>query len=147
MVIAVIASMLLFFFPVAKYVSDVRGTYFLFIWGMKYMGEVQIVTNFWISFPMLFIISLSIIMISVSIFFYKKRGLQLWLVNISFLLNIILISLIFFYYTGHFSTQTNATPSYQFWILMPIVSFICLVMASRAIRKDEALVRSSDRLR
>ena len=74
--------------------------------------------------------------------------IQLWFVNISFLLNILLIILIYFFYSSHFlQEQINIGPSYQFGIFLPIVSFVCLILASRAIRKDEALVKSADRLR
>jgi hypothetical protein len=38
-------------------------------------------------------------------------------------------------------------PSYQFGIFLPVISLLLLVLASRAIRKDEALVKSADRLR
>jgi hypothetical protein len=41
----------------------------------------------------------------------------------------------------------KTAPSYQFGIFFPLVSLVCIIMASRAIRKDEALVKSSDRLR
>jgi hypothetical protein len=147
MVIAVVASAMLFFFPVAKYNHDVQGTYVLFVSGLKYMIEPPIIVNFWLTFPMLLFTVLSILLTIVAIFIFKKRMIQLWMVNISFLLNITLIILVFLYYTSHFEKQLNTLASYQFGIFLPIVSLICLVMASRAIRKDEALVRSSDRLR
>jgi hypothetical protein len=36
---------------------------------------------------------------------------------------------------------------YQFGMYIPLISLIFLVLASRAIRKDEELIKSSDRLR
>jgi uncharacterized membrane protein len=82
-----------------------------------------------------------------AIFLFKKRGLQVWFVNIAFLLHVVLIILIFLYYISKFETLYNTKSSYQFGIFIPIVSLVCIILASRTIRKDEALVRSSDRLR
>ena len=145
--IVVIACISLFFFPITKYLNDVQGTYVFFITGMKYMIEPPITVNFWLTFPLLLLVIFSLILALAAIFLYKKRGLQLWFVNISFLLHVALIILIFLYYINHFETLFNTKPSYQFGIFIPLVSLVCIILASRAIRKDEALVKSSDRLR
>jgi hypothetical protein len=147
MSIVVIACISLFFFPIAKYISDVRGTYVFFITGMKYMGEVPAIVNFWLTFPLLMLMVSSLILIVAAIFLYKKRGLQLWFVNITFLLHVAIIILIFLYYINHFETLFNTKSSYQFGIFIPLISLVGIILASRAIRKDEALVKSSDRLR
>jgi hypothetical protein len=147
MSISVIACISLFFFPIARYFNDVQGTYVFFISGMRYMIEPPITVNFWLTFPLILLVFCSVILVFSAIFLYKKRGLQLWFVNISFLIHVALILLIFLYYIGHFETIFNTKPSYQFGIFLPLVSLVCIILASRAIRKDEALVRSSDRLR
>ena len=147
MSIIVIACISLFFFPITKYISDVRGTYIFFITGIKYMTEPPITINFWQTFPLLLLVGSSLILIFAAIFLYKKRGLQLWFVNITFLLHIVLIILIFLYYINHFEKLFNTLPSYQFGIFIPLISLIGLILASRSIRKDEAMVKSSDRLR
>ena len=147
MSIVVIACMSLFFFPITKYFNDVQGTYVFFITGMKYMIEPPITVNFWLTFPLLILVVSSLILAMAAIILYKKRGLQLWFVNISFLLHVVLIILIFLFYINKFESLYNAKPSYQFGIFIPLISLVCIIMASRAIRKDEALVKSSDRLR
>lgn len=147
MSIVVIACISLFFSPITKYISDVRGTYIFFITGMKYMIEPPIIVNFWLTFPLLLIVVSSLVLILAAIFLYKKRGLQLWFVNIAFLLHIVLIILIFLYYINHFEKLFNTLPSYQFGIFIPLISLVGLILASRSIRKDEAMVKSSDRLR
>jgi hypothetical protein len=145
--IIVIACISLFFFPITKYFNDVQGTYVFFITGMKYMIEPPITVNFWLTFPLLLFVVFSLVLTMAAIFLYKKRGVQLWFVNIAFLLHVALILLIFLYYINHFETLFNTKPSYQFGVFIPLVSLVCIIMASRAIRKDEALVKSSDRLR
>jgi len=147
MFIAAVACILLLFFPVAKYVHDTQGIYIFYITGIKYMIEPPVIVNFWKTFPLLLILACSVILILTAIFLYKSRKIQLWLVNIGFLLNIALIILIFLVYINHFEKHFNSLPSYQFGIFIPLVSLVCLILASRAIRKDEAMVKSSDRLR
>jgi hypothetical protein len=103
---------------------------------------------FWGTFPLLVLVILSLILTLTAIFLYKNRKTQLLLVNVAFLLHIVLIGLIFLYYVGHFEVAFKvAQPSYQAGIFLPIVSLLLLILASRAIRKDEALVKSADRLR
>jgi hypothetical protein len=146
MSIVVIACILLFFFPLARYIGD-RGTYIFFITGMKLTGEIPAVINFWLTFPLVLIVVSSLVLVIAAIFLYKKRGLQLWFVNIAFLLHVVLIILVFLFYINHFEPICNAKASYQFGIFIPLISLICIILASRAIRKDEALVKSTDRLR
>jgi hypothetical protein len=146
---SVIACVLLFTFPMAKFNNDVQGIYILSAIGIKYLNMVDppIFVNFWLTFPMLILSIASIILTAVAIPLYKKRKSQLILVNISFLLNIILIALVYLYYTGYVEKLSKVLPSYQFGIFLPIISMVMLVLANRAIRKDEALVKSVDRLR
>ena len=147
MSVVVIACISLFFFPISKYINDVQGTYIFFITGMKYMIQPPITVNFWQTFPLILIVGSSLILVGAAIFLYKKRGLQIWFVNIAFMLHVILIILIFLYYINHFEKILNAPPSYQFGIFIPLISLVGLILASRSIRKDEAMVKSSDRLR
>ena len=147
MSIVVIACLSLLFIPVAKYIHDIQGTYIFYITGMKYMIDPPVTVNFWKTFPLLGILGASIVLVLAAIFLYRKRTVQLLLVNITFLLNIGLIILIYLIYINHFEKQFNAPTSYQIGIFIPLVSLVFLIFASRAIRKDEAMVKSSDRLR
>ena len=146
---SVIACALLFSFPMAKFVNDVQGTYVLTVMGVKYlnMTDPPIFVNFWSTFPMMILVIASVIMTASAIFLYNKRRTQLILVNISFLLNVILIALVYLYYVGYIEKLSKVVPSYQFGIFLPIISLVLLVLANRSIRKDEALVKSADRLR
>ncbi len=146
---SVIACVLLFSFPIAKFSNDVQGTYIISVIGIKYLNMVDppIFVNFWLTFPMLILTIVSIIITGTAIFLYKKRRSQLILVNISFLLNVILVALVYLYYIGYIENLSKVVPSYQFGIFLPLISLVLLVLANRSIRKDEALVKSSDRLR
>lgn len=146
---SVIACALLFSFPMAKFNNDVQGTYILSAIGIKYLNMVDppMFVNFWLTFPMMILVFASIIFTGSAILLYNKRRSQLILVNISFLLNVILVALIYLYYTGYVEKLSKVLPSYQFGIFLPLISLVLLVLASRSIRKDEALVKSADRLR
>jgi len=141
------ACILLFFFPLAEYPNDIQGTYIFYITGVRYMMDPPITVQFWTTFPLLLLVILTMALAFISIFLYKKRRIQLLLVNIAFLFMIILISLVLLYYNGHFEKLFNTPISYQFGIFIPLVSLGLLILASRAIRKDESMVKSADRLR
>ena len=144
----VIALVLLFSFPLANYDKGMQGIYTLSVTGMKYMIDPPVYVNFWLTFPMLFMVAAMIILAVSAIFLYKKRMTQLLLVNIVFMLNVILIILIFIYYIEHFRQMLQLPSShYAFGVYIPLITLVLMILANRAIRKDEALVRSSDRLR
>jgi len=141
-----VACTLLFFFPMIDYTKDVM-TYRLFATGMKFVGDVSGSIFFWETFPLLFIVLASMIMALATIFLYKKRRLQFRLVNINVLLNVLLVALVFLVYSRIFENQFQIPSSYQFGMYIPLISLVLLILASRAIRKDEGLVKSTERLR
>ena len=147
--VVAVACTLLFFFPMIDYICP-GGTYKLFATGMKSYSDVPGVLFFWQTFPLLVLDIVSLVMALVTIFLYKRRKLQFQLVNINVLLNVLLIALVFLLYSRFFENRLGGggIPStYQFGMYIPLISLVFLVLASRAIRKDEALVKSSDRLR
>lgn len=145
---SMIACILLFFLPVARFFNEPQGTYLFFVAGVRYLEDPTSLLYFWQTFPLALLTGLSLILVVAAIFLYKNRKLQVLMVNIAFLLHVALIMLIYFYYIGHFQHLFKvATPSYLPGVFVPVVSLFLLVLASRAIRKDEALVKAADRLR
>lgn len=80
---------------------------------------------------------------------FKKRSLQVTLTNIGVLTGIALIMGIFFLYIPMIEKKINIVPDYSksYGIYLPLVALVFMVMANRAIKRDEKLVRSADRLR
>lgn len=76
---------------------------------------------------------------------YKKRQNQFVLNRLNILVNLILLGL-FVYRSLNLSGGAEASEK-GIGIFLPIVSIVCLVLANRAIKKDEELVKSVDRLR
>jgi len=97
---------------------------------------------------MFIIILTAIIMVItiVTIVRFKKRLQQIQLGKLNILLHVGLVVLTFFY-LDVFQNNYSGSFSYGAAVIMPLVSMILILLANRAIRKDENLVRSADRLR
>jgi hypothetical protein len=80
-----------------------------------------------------------------SVFLYKKRQTQIKACNLMMIIICVLIGLIF--YTADTLNGANEKVHYQFGTYLPLIQLIFTFLAMRAIKKDEELVRSADRLR
>ena len=87
----------------------------------------------------------SAVLAVVSIFLFKNRQLQFVLGRINILLNFILLG-VFVYWSLTLSGETLVSEK-GIGMLLPIISIVLLVIANKAIKKDENLVKSVDRLR
>ncbi|MBW1298547.1 DUF4293 domain-containing protein [Aquimarina litoralis] len=87
----------------------------------------------------------SAILALISIFLFKNRQLQFVMGRINILLNFILLG-VFVYWSLTLSGET-AVSEKGIGMLLPIISIVLLVVANKAIKKDENLVKSVDRLR
>jgi flagellar basal body-associated protein FliL len=80
----------------------------------------------------------------VIIFLYKKRILQIRILVFSVVLLLGLFGL-FFYFT--YAGFTGAKVAFKVPVVFPVVAVILDYLAIRAIGKDEALIRSLNRIR
>jgi hypothetical protein len=83
--------------------------------------------------------------IVLAILSFKKRQLQFVLNRLSIILNFVLLG-VFVYRALNISGETLVSEK-GIGVLIPIISIVFLVMANKAIKKDEDLVKSVDRLR
>ncbi|UGU16991.1 DUF4293 domain-containing protein [Sinomicrobium kalidii] len=81
----------------------------------------------------------------ISIFAFKKRKNQFVLNRLNMILNLILLG-VFAYRSLNLSGESNISEK-GIGIFLPVVSIVFLVLANKAIKKDEDLVKSVDRLR
>ncbi|MHA7941799.1 DUF4293 domain-containing protein [Formosa sp. 3Alg 14/1] len=81
----------------------------------------------------------------VSIFMYSNRKLQFVLGRLNIILNFFLLGF-FVYQSLNLSGETNVSEK-GIGMFLPIISIVLLVLANKAIKKDEDLVKSVDRLR
>ena len=110
--------------------------------------EPKVVFNTLFTLPLIFLVVISFIFTMVTILLFKNRQFQIRLCAFNVLTNIVLIVVIFFFYGTRIKTMTLIEPDYNYTgMILPLVSLVFLILANRAIRKDEALVKSADRLR
>jgi hypothetical protein len=81
-----------------------------------------------------------------SIISFKKRQTQFVLNRLNIILNLILLGL-FVYHSLNISGETPAVSEKGIGMFLPILAIVLLVLANKAIKKDEDLVKSVDRLR
>ena len=85
----------------------------------------------------------------ISIFSYKKRKNQFVMGRLNIILNLILLGL-FIIRLFNLSGETDpgkVVSEKGIGVILPIVSIVFLSLANKAIKKDEDLVKSVDRLR
>jgi hypothetical protein len=82
----------------------------------------------------------------ISIMYFKKRQHQFVLNRLTIILNLILLGL-FVYRSLNLSGEAVQVSEKGIGMFLPIVAIVFLALANRAIKKDEDLVKSADRLR
>ena len=92
------------------------------------------------------LLGLSTTLSLLSIVSYKKRQNQFVIGRLNIILNLILLGL-FVYRSLNLSGETLAVSEKGIGMFLPIVAIVLLVLANKAIKKDEDLVKSVDRLR
>ncbi len=140
--IALVLTGCLFFLDLAEF-STISDHLLLQINGIT-SSETSIIMMPTVALFLLQIItSISIV---TSIFLYKKRILQIRLsgFNMGLLLG---ISVLIFYFSKVAAREFDAELAFRWPLVLPLISIIFVYLAIRAIGKDEALIRSLDRIR
>ena len=81
----------------------------------------------------------------VSVFIYNNRKLQFVLGRLNIILNFVLLGVIV-YQSQNLPGETAVSEN-GIGMFLPLVSIVLLALANKAIKKDEDLVKSVDRLR
>ena len=144
LLVVVILSGFSLFTPVADFISEQH------LYTLNYKGLMVLENNqsvcFLNTWPLTVINSIILIIALVSIFLYKKRIRQIRL-NV---LNGLLMAgyyVLFFMYIWAAKERLNVDITFHVVASFHLVNIILTFLAIRAIGKDEALVRSIDRLR
>ena len=123
----IITGVLPFIFPLW---TDAIGKSFYFMMDIVYVS----------------IFGLSTTLSLLSILSHKKRQQQFVMGRLNMILNLVLLGL-FVYRTLNLSTETATVSEKGVGMFLPIFCIVFLVLANKAIKKDEDLVKSVDRLR
>src|SRR5690606_2624404 len=117
----------------------------LFVWFPTILSDdgIVIIDR---SEPLVFwLIFLSIIFTVISILSFKKRQTQFVLNRLNIISNFVLLG-VFVYRSLTLSGETLVSEK-GIGVFIPIISIVFLVLANKAIKRDEDLVKSVDRLR
>ena len=109
---------------------------------MDEAGQIIISRNEPLVFGLIFV---SIALAIIAILSFKKRQLQFVLNRLNIISNFVLLG-VFVYRSLTLSGETLVSEK-GIGVLLPIISIVFLVLANKAIKKDEDLVKSVDRLR
>ena len=125
-----------FFLVLMLFLYGVAQVYFAIPKALEYKITTSVSSDFvlYLSFSALFVLS--------TIFFFKKRKIQLLLNRIQLFLHwvvLIILSISFAFWEG-FSNE-------DLWLLVPSSSILLILFANKGIKKDENLIRSLDRIR
>ncbi|SHM82121.1 DUF4293 domain-containing protein [Polaribacter sp. KT 15] len=93
--------------------------------------------------PVLFLVSA--ILSFVAIFIFKNRKLQFVIGRVTILINLILLGLLI--YVSLILPGEASVSEKGIGMFIPVLAILLVVLANKAIKKDEDLVKSVDRLR
>ena len=113
---------------------------YTFIASGVFNGETMIFSGL----PLMILIGIIVFLHVAAIFLYKKRILQIRILVFTMILMLGLTGLFFYFvYSGFDDVQID----FKISVVFPVVAFILDYLAIRAIGKDEALIRSLNRIR
>lgn len=130
-------------YPIAELLSANDQLFIYKFNGLFLEGEEGI---YYLSVPTIILLSIISLISFSSIFLFKKRVLQMRMNSFNIILMLGYMGLNY-YYIQNFSNQLEGVVSYQISAIFPFVAAVLSYLAIRAIGKDEALIRSMDRIR
>lgn len=144
--LVLVFAVLFLSFPMATLQAGVES-FIVKPWGIVPSGTLDVEGYFSVLGIVCLVLAFVIMILSVyTTYKFKQRLLQIRLGKINLFLHMILVVSAFFYLDG-IRKGLDASFSYGLAVIFPLLSMVMIFMANRAIRRDEELVRSADRLR
>ncbi|NJM16684.1 MAG: DUF4293 domain-containing protein [Bacteroidales bacterium] len=144
LLLALLANSLLFSFPLVMLLNS-QQVYTMGITGVFANGETVSATSDFLPLTMLVAAISSVIL--AAIFFFNNRPAQIRLGVFGLLLSLGCIGLMYFYSIKFTALLAAQDKVYKLGFVLPAIVAILLFLAIKAIRKDEMLIRSIDRIR
>lgn len=125
--------------------SQEDGVWNYFITGIESISDTSVINI--ATMPVLALTILSAVLFLIAIFLYTNRKLQIKIALFGGMISLLFypIALIYFWYGRGAVEATSTTIGAA--VAFPIVAFILSLMAVKSIKKDEALIKSMDRIR
>ena len=142
--ISFILMMSLFFFPLSEILSSEGQLYTFQFDGLHYIDHETVYIQ---TIPPIILLSVIVALSFLTIFLYKRRILQMRISFFNMLLMLGYAGLSYFYISDFAKHLQAEAVTYKIVDAFPFVSAIFTYLAIRAIGKDEALIRSIDRIR
>jgi cytochrome bd-type quinol oxidase subunit 2 len=149
LLLAAIISIVVLFLTIGTiYTDEFMYTYNCFTVKEACPNGGNILATYYIAAALICSALLSII----TIFMYKKRNKQRTFNSVNMIIYLIALILMLYVYPNVvlIKKEIMASPDdlhFNYWILLSLVPAILLYLSNRAIRKDEELIRSTERLR
>ncbi len=112
-----------------------------------FFNAIPELTGRWMGIALLVFFILALVITVYTTFLYKRRLHQIKMGKLNIFVHIAMILVAFFFLDNIRNQVHDAGFSYGAGIFFPIVSLILILLANKAIRRDEELVRSADRIR
>lgn len=141
---ATICSALMIFLPFSQMMTTDGELLKLYCTGLHNIPQEKLLYNTW---PLCVLNVVTGLINFITIIIYQRRMLQMRLCVYNILLSIAQFTLLLFYFfkfKGEFGADLH---SFSFTIILPLVNIILIFQAFRAIRRDDILIKSYDRLR
>ncbi len=149
LVVAAICAGLLFVLPLARYQRADQQQFTLTLTGLVTADATEVQDVALKLQPHLLCVLL-VVLLLVTVFFFKNRPRQVRLVRFAYLLAVLLAVALWITHTSvqaYLEQNGRAGEQLLPGFFLPFAAIVFGVLAERAIKKDEALVRSADRLR
>ena len=140
---AVTFLVLMLFLPLAEILTDDAGACTVMSIGLQTeTGDIVFPT-----LPVYILILVTAALLFLSVFFYKRRKLQIRFCVYGIILGFGLIGLMYYYWVVMFRQLDVDSYWIRIPVIFPVVSIILTFLAFRGIRRDEILIRSLDKIR
>ena len=140
---AVTFLVLMLFLPLAEILTDDAGACTVMSIGLQTeIGDIVFPT-----LPVYILILVTAALLFLSVFFYKRRKLQIRFCVYGIILGFGLIGLMYYYWVVMFRQLDVDSYWIRIPVIFPVVSIILTFLAFRGIRRDEILIRSLDKIR
>jgi hypothetical protein len=146
LILALALMVLLLVFPAAQVIGEDMQLYQFKITGVyELSGSGPLLDMLY--WPLLILVVIIMVIYLIAIFLFKRRRLQMRLCIYNILLLAGILGLMYYYLSFTFKETSAMEYSYKLPFVLPLIAMILTYLAFRAVRKDELLVRSIDRIR
>jgi hypothetical protein len=144
LLIATILMAITIFTPIAQF-FDGTQEYTLTAFALKDAAGVTAQSTIYMGI----LLALAGVLPFVVIFLFKNRQLQIRLcaAEIVLLVGSLVVMGIYYYLSARLFESVNGLGSLKLGMIMPLIAIVFVALATRAIFRDEVLVRSLDRIR